>query len=433
MGGKGTYLRRDEGRYENRRDGGRGDGVREMGYGSRGYGSRESTSGGRGDMTGGGRGGYSARGGGGMSRGGGGSYGSGPSSPRRPPYAARTDEDDPRLATTPRIPNIDSVTLETLEPKLLSALRLSLMQALGRTPSPTELSEGLPRFLSRERGKDQKEMGRLASKIARTEKTNRDLDIAWEWGRKREEALGIGRDAASRVKDEAVRRRLEAREAEKPIARKVRREQKEEDDDEDDEDDDDDEEDDTQALPSDAPYWMIQRAALKSKFPEGWAPPKRLSREAISLIRLLQQSSPSTYTTPVLADRFKVSPEAIRRILKSQFELSEGEVERRETKRKEEREAERAAGGYRGSWAGDTEGERREMEGMRERERETRASVEERRDEGNRSRYGSSGRSSHEGYEGGNREGGYGSDRRGGYGQRGGRSDDRGSSSRGRY
>lgn len=52
---------------------------------------------------------------------------------------------------------------------------------------------------------------------------------------------------------------------------------------------------------------------------------------------------PQKFTTPVLAERFHVSPEAVRRILKSKWEPSEQkrskwmEKERRERKEKEER------------------------------------------------------------------------------------------------
>ncbi|ORY92784.1 hypothetical protein BCR35DRAFT_253131, partial [Leucosporidium creatinivorum] len=65
--------------------------------------------------------------------------------------------------------------------------------------------------------------------------------------------------------------------------------------------------------------WFKHKQVMKAEFPTGWAPPKRISREAIDLLRLLQRSDPTVYTTPVLAERFKISPESVRRILKSQF------------------------------------------------------------------------------------------------------------------
>ncbi|RCI11922.1 hypothetical protein L249_4224, partial [Ophiocordyceps polyrhachis-furcata BCC 54312] len=75
--------------------------------------------------------------------------------------------------------------------------------------------------------------------------------------------------------------------------------------------------------------WMIQKEALKAKFPEGWKPRKRLSPDALTGIRALHAQFPDIYTTPALADRFKVSVEAIRRILKSNFRPNEEQEEAR--------------------------------------------------------------------------------------------------------
>jgi len=77
--------------------------------------------------------------------------------------------------------------------------------------------------------------------------------------------------------------------------------------------------------------WQIQREALKGKFPEGWRPRKRLSPDALDGIRALHTQFPEQYTTEVLARNFEVSPEAIRRILKSKWTPSPEE----ETKRQE--------------------------------------------------------------------------------------------------
>ncbi|KPV75584.1 uncharacterized protein RHOBADRAFT_9325, partial [Rhodotorula graminis WP1] len=66
--------------------------------------------------------------------------------------------------------------------------------------------------------------------------------------------------------------------------------------------------------------WRKHQNAMRTKFPAGWSPPKRLSREAMDLVRTLARSDPAQYTVARLADRFKVSPEGIRRILKSNFE-----------------------------------------------------------------------------------------------------------------
>lgn len=78
------------------------------------------------------------------------------------------------------------------------------------------------------------------------------------------------------------------------------------------------------------PDWAAQKAALKEKFPEGWRPRKKLSPDALNGIRALHQQFPDTYTTEVLANKFEVSPEAIRRILRSKWEASPEEEEDRE-------------------------------------------------------------------------------------------------------
>lgn len=77
--------------------------------------------------------------------------------------------------------------------------------------------------------------------------------------------------------------------------------------------------------------WQVQKASLKAKFPEGWNPRKRLSPDALAGIRALHQQFPGEYSTEVLATRFEVSPEAIRRILKSKWTPStEEEIDRQE-------------------------------------------------------------------------------------------------------
>ncbi|KAL4971819.1 required for respiratory growth protein 9, mitochondrial [Aspergillus desertorum] len=75
--------------------------------------------------------------------------------------------------------------------------------------------------------------------------------------------------------------------------------------------------------------WQIQKEALKRKFPAGWAPPKKLSPDAMEGIRHLNRMAPDQFTTAVLAEEFKVSPEAIRRILKSKWRPSGEELEER--------------------------------------------------------------------------------------------------------
>lgn len=66
--------------------------------------------------------------------------------------------------------------------------------------------------------------------------------------------------------------------------------------------------------------WKSHRVALKSTFPEGWSPPRKLSREAMDGLRDMHKLNPAKFSTPILADRFKISPEAVRRILKSKWE-----------------------------------------------------------------------------------------------------------------
>lgn len=87
------------------------------------------------------------------------------------------------------------------------------------------------------------------------------------------------------------------------------------------------------------PAWRIQKESLKTKFEEGWAPRRRLSPDAMEGVRELHEKDPVKFSTPVLAQEFKVSAEAIRRILKSKWRPSEREAvdrrgrwERRETR-----------------------------------------------------------------------------------------------------
>jgi hypothetical protein len=65
--------------------------------------------------------------------------------------------------------------------------------------------------------------------------------------------------------------------------------------------------------------WQVQKAVLKTKFAEGWNPRKKLSPDTMDGIRALHAQYPARYTTPVLAEQFAVSAEAIRRILKSKW------------------------------------------------------------------------------------------------------------------
>jgi hypothetical protein len=66
-------------------------------------------------------------------------------------------------------------------------------------------------------------------------------------------------------------------------------------------------------------HWMIDKESLKRKFPGGYQPLKRLSPDAVAGIRALHAQMPEQYTTWALSQEFEVSPEAIRRILKSKW------------------------------------------------------------------------------------------------------------------
>ena len=80
------------------------------------------------------------------------------------------------------------------------------------------------------------------------------------------------------------------------------------------------------------------RTTLKEKFPEGWNPPRKISREAMDGLRALHGHDPHTFSTPVLAEKFKISPEAVRRILKSKWSPSReklGELLERDRRRKQ--------------------------------------------------------------------------------------------------
>ena len=78
--------------------------------------------------------------------------------------------------------------------------------------------------------------------------------------------------------------------------------------------------------------WQIQKDALKQKFKgQAWNPPKKVSPDAMEGMRALHAQHPGYFTTSVLAKQFEVSPEAVRRILKSKWRPGvEQEEKRRE-------------------------------------------------------------------------------------------------------
>lgn len=83
--------------------------------------------------------------------------------------------------------------------------------------------------------------------------------------------------------------------------------------------------------------YRAHRETMKKKFPEGWAPPRKLSREAMVAMRHLHQADPAAFSTPVLAEKFHISKEAVRRILKSKWEPTREEKARLAAREKEAR------------------------------------------------------------------------------------------------
>ncbi|THH12147.1 hypothetical protein EW145_g209 [Phellinidium pouzarii] len=78
---------------------------------------------------------------------------------------------------------------------------------------------------------------------------------------------------------------------------------------------------------------------MREKFPEGWNPPRKLSRETMDGMRALHAQDRLTFSTSVLAERFRVSPEAVRRILRSKWSPSKAEkakILEKDRRRKEE-------------------------------------------------------------------------------------------------
>ncbi|CAO1638314.1 unnamed protein product [Parajaminaea phylloscopi] len=69
--------------------------------------------------------------------------------------------------------------------------------------------------------------------------------------------------------------------------------------------------------------WALHRNALREKFSDSdlgtsqWRPNKVLSRETQSGLRLLHATDPEKWTVSTLSRQFKISPEAVRRILRS--------------------------------------------------------------------------------------------------------------------
>lgn len=64
--------------------------------------------------------------------------------------------------------------------------------------------------------------------------------------------------------------------------------------------------------------WKKQMFALKEKFPDGWRPVKKLSKEQMEQLKLTRKAFPKL-TPNELGTEFGISPEAVRRILRSRW------------------------------------------------------------------------------------------------------------------
>ena len=83
----------------------------------------------------------------------------------------------------------------------------------------------------------------------------------------------------------------------------------------------------------DSEPWQVQKESLLQKLDgQAWSPRKRLSPETVEGIRTLHARDPNTYTTAFLAQEFKISPDAIRRILRSKWRPNEKEEEDRKAR-----------------------------------------------------------------------------------------------------
>ena len=79
---------------------------------------------------------------------------------------------------------------------------------------------------------------------------------------------------------------------------------------------------------------------MKERYPERWNPSKKVSREAMESMRELNKLDPVKYPAAVLAQRFLISPESARRILKSKWRMDE-ERQQQELEKQRRKRAER--------------------------------------------------------------------------------------------
>ncbi|RLV89202.1 Required for respiratory growth protein 9 mitochondrial [Spathaspora sp. JA1] len=85
-----------------------------------------------------------------------------------------------------------------------------------------------------------------------------------------------------------------------------------------------------------ATEWKKREIAIKKRYGE-WKPTKRLSREDMLKVKELSEQFPN-YKTVDLANIFRVSPEAIRRILKSKWVPSDADIDKITARRERQRQ-----------------------------------------------------------------------------------------------
>ncbi|GAA5874202.1 hypothetical protein JCM3774_006763 [Rhodotorula dairenensis] len=292
---------------------------------------------------------------------------------------SETRKKKPRPEPAPELPPLEPLpALDALHPTHLSDLRLWVLRRTGHTPTTNDLEGSLAAWLRTTRATEARERDREQRQLELRAAKREALDLSWEWDRQVALKSGIERTDRERHKDQIVLARLERRRIDKlerarqealdrertereqldALVRKREQEVAE-----------------LKAAEAAAaaqaaarlkraPEWKKHQVALREQFPTGWAPPKRLSREAMDLVRTMHAANPDLYSTAALAAQFKVSPEAVRRILKSRFEITKQESDRREARRKEARKREVAQGAS-SVWGGDVAAEAREMESIR--------------------------------------------------------------------
>ena len=82
--------------------------------------------------------------------------------------------------------------------------------------------------------------------------------------------------------------------------------------------------------PRDYPSWAVQKAALQAKFKgTPWQARKRISPGMVTLLKAINAEAPHVLKAQQIAAKFKISPEAARRILGSKRVMSDEEKERK--------------------------------------------------------------------------------------------------------